>query len=291
MSDDQQIDELRSGIEQTRSDMSETIDQIEEKLSPDNLQEELLKMARQLSDQVLSEFQSKSDAITERVSEQVQSAIHGAATAKADELMSQAGQTLNLVGRNVWNRLAENPAPIALAAVGIGVMAMGEHNSRQHGQSMLERGQELLSDAVTNVESGLFNATESAESMADRASVSLSDAVHGVKERAGQATEQAAEHLPQMATSGNGHGTSMDISAFAGGMLALGLGFMAGLSVPETERERSGMEPVRTMLHEQMEKLGIEDMRSDAANLVDNLKQAGDELKSNAKEAVSSARQ
>jgi hypothetical protein len=288
MSDDQQIDALRSDIEQTRDDMSETIDQIEEKLSPDRLQEEVLQMARQLSDQLLSEFQSKSDAITSSINEQMQSAIHGAATAKADELFSQASDTLRLVGNNVWTRLSENPAPIALAAAGIGMLVMGEHHSQQNGQSLFDRGQEMLTDAVTNLESGLFNATESAEGLADQAGSTLGDAVEGVKARAGQMSEQVSSHLPQMS---NGYDGGMDMGGLVGGMLALGLGFMAGLSIPESERERAAMEPVRSMLHEQMDKLGVDDMRGDAAGLMESVKQAGSEVVSSAKETLSSARQ
>jgi hypothetical protein len=128
--------------------------------------------------------------------------------------------------------------------------------------------------------------------MAGQAGSALGDAVESVKAHAGQVTEHVSSHMPLLNNDKSGQsGGGMDMGGLAGGMLALGLGFMAGLSIPETERERAAMEPVRSMLHEQMDKLGLDEMRGDAADLMESVKQAGSEVVSSAKDTLSSARQ
>jgi len=64
MSDEQQIDALRDDIEQTRGDMSQTIDQLQERLAPERLQRDTGEIVKEVADRVVAEIQGKTGDLT-----------------------------------------------------------------------------------------------------------------------------------------------------------------------------------------------------------------------------------
>src|SRR5215210_1533617 len=77
----QETQEIRAQIEQTRSEMSETIDAIQEKLSPDNLKEQAQEMVRE------------------------------ATVGRAQEMVSNVSDTAKGFGSNMLDTIKENPLP------------------------------------------------------------------------------------------------------------------------------------------------------------------------------------
>jgi len=94
-------DELRVEIAQTRDAMSGTIDAIQEKLNPDRLKEQ----------------------VTEAVQEQVETVkenIREATVGRAEQMVSNVGDSAQRAGSGFVETIKQNPIPAALAALGIG---------------------------------------------------------------------------------------------------------------------------------------------------------------------------
>jgi uncharacterized protein YjbJ (UPF0337 family) len=82
--------ELQDRIEDTRADMGETIDAIQERLSP------------------------------RRIGEQVREQVRGATIGRAEQMVSDATDTAREAGGGLVDLLRDNPVPAALAALGLG---------------------------------------------------------------------------------------------------------------------------------------------------------------------------
>jgi hypothetical protein len=323
MSDDQQIDEIRDDIEQTRTEMSQTIDQIEARLSPDALQDQASEIINRLSEQLLSEFSSKSDEISSKISEQMGVAINSAATQKLDQVFGQASTTAKQAGSTIWHRLAENPVPVALAAVGIGLMAAEgaaakeqvshlaqgvsdkmhqaqSDNGQGEDQSLLDTAKAVIGEQVAGVKEQVSHATTQAEEALHGATEQAGEKLHGAVDQAtSQGRHLASSASSMMPGSGNGNGASarsqagqgggmlsglLDNPGLAGGLLALGLGLVAGLGAPETEKERQLAAPLREKALDRLDAMGISDPAGQATGLIDQVKQSGAEFIEQAKQ-------
>lgn len=108
---------IREGIEQTRVEMSGTIDAIQERLNPERIKEQV------------------SDAVQERV-EAVKENIHDATIGRAERMVSNVGETARETGSGFMETIKRNPVPAALAAVGLGWLWMNRQSggSRDSGQ-------------------------------------------------------------------------------------------------------------------------------------------------------------
>jgi ElaB/YqjD/DUF883 family membrane-anchored ribosome-binding protein len=96
---------LRVDIEETRVEMSGTIDAIQEKLNPDRLKEQV------------------TDAVQEQV-ETVKENIREATVGRAEQMVSNVGDTAQRAGSGFMETIKQNPIPAALAALGIGWLWM-----------------------------------------------------------------------------------------------------------------------------------------------------------------------
>jgi hypothetical protein len=101
--DDARTREIRAEIEQTREDLSETVEAIQEKLRPSNI------------------AASAAAATTERVKDMAQSAAD-----TADEWWEASG------GNGLMDRLRNNPVPALLAGVGLAWLAFSDGNRRRY---------------------------------------------------------------------------------------------------------------------------------------------------------------
>jgi hypothetical protein len=104
-------EEIRASIEQTRSEMSETINAIQEKLSPQHLMEQAKDSIR--------------DATVGRVEEMVSNVGD-----KVGEMAGQAGDTAG----GLLETIKQNPMPAALAGVGLAWLFMKNQDSSSGSQ-------------------------------------------------------------------------------------------------------------------------------------------------------------
>jgi len=260
MSDDQQIDALREDIEQTRGDMSQTIEQLQERLAPEQLQRDTGDIVQEVADRVIAEIQGKTGDLTAGLSAQIQAAVHGAATAKSEELLTQATAGAQRAGASLWELVATNPAPVALAAVAVGLLAVGGRSG-----SSDKTGAEV-STPGSRATSVMDDLLAHANTIADRAT----DATRETGERASAVVDRATGALSTGSTPDGTH-----LRALIGeqplviGLVALGLGAAIGLSLPETDQERDIATPLRDQAQQHLAGMGL---ASDARGLMDQAK-------------------
>jgi uncharacterized protein DUF3618 len=295
VSDDRDVAEIREDIEQNRDNMGRTIAQIEERLSPDALQAQISDIVREATDRLLAEFESKTGDISARINEQVQSAVHGAATARTEQVFSEAEQFARKAGKTIWDRASQNPAAMALAASAIGLLATERSNMSPNGDGsggMIQQATSMMGDQLSGLKEGI-------SSLAGQAGEKTASVAGGTK-----------EHVAHIAHEAPSPGGFWEGQPFAVGLLAAGVGFVAALAIPQSERERQAMAPVVAQAQERLDSLGVTDStgqgdgglisqaRQTGAELVgqvkdaavDSLSQAGDAAKSVGKTAMETAK-
>ncbi len=275
MSDDVQVEELRDDIDQTRESMSETIGQLEERLAPERLQQDTSDIVREVADKIIAEIQGKTGDLTQQIADQVQSAIHGAATAKSEEVLTQAAASIRTIGTSLWDRVGRSPAPVALAAVGIGLLAAGSGSA---GSSSGGSGDAANSGSgVRGIVDGVL---AKANSVAERATGAVSNA----SQESGNLLDHAKGMVGDTAeTPGQVRGLVSDQPLVAG-LVALGLGAAMGLSMPATAKERDAASSLRTQVQNHLGEMGI---ATDAHGMMEQAKQGVGSLAGNVTESAS----
>src|ERR1044072_7714964 len=109
---DENTEQLRADIEDTRAEMTQTINEIQERLSPEHL-------VGQVKETVREATIGKVEKVMERVGE----TISGAAEA-ALEMAGRAGTAIKEAGSSVGNSVWKNPIPVALIGLGVGMLVM-----------------------------------------------------------------------------------------------------------------------------------------------------------------------
>jgi hypothetical protein len=274
MSDDQQIDALRDDIEQTRDEMSRTVDQLQERLAPDRLQRDTGAIVQEIADRVVAEIQSRTGDLTTDLSAQIQSAVHGATTAKSEELITQAMASARSAGSSVWSRLLDNPAPLALGALAVGLVAAGGRaDAQQPGESDGEPNSRLIGA----IDEGLAQANSAVDN--------ASGAASAVTARMSDVVDRAKGALPAGPNGDGGPMHSMIVGQpVVAGVVALGLGLAIGLALPATQAERETAASLRAGAQERLDAMGLP---SDTTTMVGRTKDRLDTLTTQAKETAS----
>ncbi|MFN8638592.1 MAG: hypothetical protein U0360_03850 [Dehalococcoidia bacterium] len=207
--------------------MSQTVDAIQERLSPATIRDEVM------------------DAMVSSASE---------AGARVQEAIVQTTQQ---AGRGLMSMIRENPVPALAAGAGIAWFAMKARNG-QNGHSSTyrgdsgdmtgRRGTQYFGDGSYGDPSGSSMDTMSngaAEGMTDRAQQLATDARDQITEFGGQArnsVQQAGGQFRQM----------LSDNPIAIGAAALAAGVAAGMLLPSTEREQSLLGDARSAIAQQV---------------------------------------
>src|SRR3954452_17157711 len=93
--DEQQVSEIREGIEQTRADLSETIDALQERLSPSRLKE-------QVREQVAEQY------------EQAKQTVREATIGKVENMVERVSDKMYQTRGTIVETVKANPVPSAL---------------------------------------------------------------------------------------------------------------------------------------------------------------------------------
>jgi len=254
--DDPTEEQIIAEIEVTRTEMSGTIDEIGHRLNP--------------------------QVVAEQAKEQLREATVG----RVERIVQDAGETAQQTSNTIIDTIRQNPVPAALAAVGIGWLALrmrDQQVSQQHGngtRSALRRRYPY--DAATG--SGRYGVRESYGGVgADYGEASGADGGSGIGERgreigsqaqrtahdvtdqaqraAQDVTEQAQETLQDVQWRTQEHARNaqrqldrtLDENPLALGALAVGVGAAVALAIPETEQERQLMGEQRDKLLSEVE--------------------------------------
>jgi ElaB/YqjD/DUF883 family membrane-anchored ribosome-binding protein len=259
--------DIEREIEATRERMSRDIDELGDRLSPDNLK-------RQAKDAI---------------------------TGKAHEMVSNVGAGARRTGFRMMDFIQENTSLVAAMGLGAVWLIQQRHRSEISGDRMARfaytgperRGSGLtqrIADRAGDVRHAIGSAVGSAtETVSERAGELREQA----RDRAGDLAERAEElgsgarerardlgHRAQKQTRRARGGVERLMKdnplAVAAGIAAIGLA--AGLLVPETERERRSLGPVRDDLAERAQ--------TTASRIKDAAVEAGQEVKDAVQEEI-----
>ena len=225
-------------IENTRSEMGATIDQIGHRLQPQTIADEAV------------------------------SKIREATVGKVERMVDDAGTTAQRTGNNLMETLKQNPVPTALAAMGIGWLAIrmrsqsgnGKGNGKgrygyypydsyagRYGYSDQYRQGGSSSDPLDKARNVADNVTGTAQDVASQAADKAQQVGSEVQRAAGSAVQGAQQAVRQGQWQAE---TMLNENPLAMAALALGVGAAVGLAIPETQREKELMGEQRDKLVE-----------------------------------------
>ena len=124
---DENTEQLRAEIEDTRADMTQTINEIQERLSPDHLMGQVKETVREAT-----------IGKVERVMERVGETISGV-TEPALEVAGRAGTAIKDAGSSVADSVWRNPIPVALIGLGVGMLVMRNFRGQTYSSSTSRR--------------------------------------------------------------------------------------------------------------------------------------------------------
>ena len=311
----QQTEEIRAEIEQTRAEMSQTIDAIQDRLRPERLMDEA------------------KEQVTERVQEgveQAKEAVRDATIGRVEDMVRNVGDTASDTRYTIVETVRANPLPAALAAIGLGWLFMNRRSAparrreydrdyrdydrreyRGSGGYTVSAGTRAPASrqgdwggyervAARGYGVGTYGGA-TAYSGRDQEGGGVGETVGQAREAVGSAAEQARDRVGEMAgqaqekvgdiagrtqervgeMAGQVQETATDLAYQAGyqarqasdwfqdtlresplavGAVALALGAVVGLAVPETEQEHQWMGEARDRLFDRAGEVAQETM-------------------------------
>jgi len=248
-----EIAATRSQIEQTRSEMSGTIDAIKDKLSPQHL-------VQQAKETVREATVGKAHQVVEGAKRAASTAVEG-----AERAMNSAGDTAREAGSTMMETIQKNPIPSALIGVGLGWLWMSMRKQASeaphYGRSYVEHDWPTSGTGYDTSDyqygaSGTHRRQDKPSRVGEVASQvqqKAGEVTHQVQEKASQITHQVqakASHLGEEAQD-QAHRAAAGIerlmydNPLAMGAVALTLGAAVGMAIPETRQENRMMGEAR----------------------------------------------
>jgi uncharacterized protein YjbJ (UPF0337 family) len=277
---------IRAGINETRGRLSDTLNELGERLNPHVVREQ----------------------VTERVKEGIREATIG----RVEHMARNAKDSVNATRTGITDTIRDNPVPAAMVAVGLAwMMFNGKKDNREGSYQSYDRSYDGISDSgaysrnssqfagsypydtgyegtdadgrvsrvVGDVRDRVGNA---ADSVKDRAGQLAERATHAASSAASAVTSRASDVSRSVATRTTQGARRLEDSFYenplAIGAVTLAIGVMAGLAAPTTEREVALMGDARDRV--------VDKVRDVAEEAKDKAKHVADRLVDEGKRAV-----
>jgi gas vesicle protein len=282
--------EIRANIEQTRADMSETIEAIQERLNPQHLREQV------------------KDQVREQV-EEAKAQVRDATIGKAEDMVRSAGETVHEAQYTLMETIRHNPIPAALVGIGLGWLFMnrrrtpsfprerygaqrgyrGGYYEAQGGYGTygtaspqyawqreydrggpVQQGQRAVGETVNRVQDTAGQVAnrvqDTASQVANRAQETVSDVADRAQDAVGTVVSQAQDTAGSLAYQTQYQAQRLEDrfqqalyeTPLALGAVALALGAAAGLAAPSTRRENELMGEARDTLVQRAQEVAQE---------------------------------
>ena len=209
---EEDAEQIRAEIEDTRADMSQTINEIQERLSPEHLMGQVKETVREAT-----------IGKVERVMETI-----GEVTEPAREAIGRAGTTIKEAGTSVGYSVWRNPIPLALIGLGVGMLFMRSrrgngYDSWSRDTSLQPKPQNLSAGGGAYNESTFNQVKETAGNLANRSTEALNNLGSKAKEGANEVSNRFGQLLRD--------------NPLAVGAVAVAAGTAVGLALPSTRFE------------------------------------------------------
>jgi ElaB/YqjD/DUF883 family membrane-anchored ribosome-binding protein len=222
---DDNTEQLRAEIEDTRADMSQTINEIQERLSPENLMDQVKETVREAT---IGKVERVMSSVGETISE---------ATEPALEMAGRAGNAIKEVGTTVADTFYKNPIPLALIGLGVGMLVMRGFRGPSYSSSSSQRlpqgrrsnyelgdvGQPRVRTQQSTGANALNQVKETASDLASRST----DALSNIGTKAKDSASAVSSRFQRM----------MHENPLAVGAVAVAAGTAIGLVLPSTQFE------------------------------------------------------
>jgi ElaB/YqjD/DUF883 family membrane-anchored ribosome-binding protein len=222
---DDNTEQLRAEIEDTRADMSQTINEIQERLSPENLMDQVKETVREAT---IGKVERVMSSVGETISE---------ATEPALEMAGRAGNAIKEVGTTVADTFYKNPIPLALIGLGVGMLVMRGFRGQSYSSSSSQR---LPQGRRSNYELG-----DVGQPRVQTQQSTGANALNQVKETASDLASRSTDALSNIGTEAKDSASAvssrfqrmMHENPLAVGAVAVAAGTAIGLVLPSTQFE------------------------------------------------------
>lgn len=253
--------QIRSDIEQTRAEMGDTIDALQQKLDPSRIAEQV---KVELREKVGEAYESAKQTVKEATIGRVEKMATNVTDAISD-VSQRAGAAVSDTGSSIVQVIRENPLASTLVGVGLGMMLANARSSRRSYSASWDRDRRgsyaypySAGDRYSSAERfssrgesayGDTGLSDSAHGVLDTAKDAVSSAASSVKETAGNvadATREQVSHVADQArygarAAGDWFQATLQENPLVLGIAALAAGAIVGLSFPSTRVESQYM--------------------------------------------------
>lgn len=238
-----ETERIKAEIEDTRAEMGQTIDEIQERLSPEHLMGQVKETVREAT---IGKVERVMDKVGEKISN---------VTEPAMDAMGRAGETLKETGYSLTNTVRQNPIPCALIGLGVGMLVVNRirnadgRTSRMRayesdyesgsGKSMYaDMGQHYSTRADEYAGASRQYGSSSKRSMFRQMKDSAGNFAHDAGEKVSEIGHQASEGARW---AGRSLQHLIQQNPLAVGAAAVAVGAAVGLSLPTTRVEHEYM--------------------------------------------------
>ena len=252
---------IRGDIERTRGDMSRTVNEIEERLSPAHIKEQVASVTAgvksdieqkvaDLKDSVIGGYHETKDHVKDDLSRELRGARHmvtdeithartavrDATVGRVEHMVHDARESVTDAGTSVLDTIKENPIPAAMIGIGIGWLLFGgASRARRSPERTMHR---YRLDAGQSYGYMAHDAGETVSHFAQDARHRVAD-VAGEARMRGQRVARGAGR--QIMRAERGVENTMRENPLALGAVAIAIGAAIGLSLPHTQVEDEWM--------------------------------------------------
>ncbi|HYP42039.1 MAG TPA: DUF3618 domain-containing protein [Chloroflexia bacterium] len=129
-------DELRVGIEQTRTEMTGTINAIQEKLNPSVLMDQAKSTLHDATADILEQAKDTLHEATTDILDNAKDTVREATVGRVENMVSNAADTAKSTGSSVVELIKQNPIPAAVVGLGLGWLLTRNRGSSSGNQGM-----------------------------------------------------------------------------------------------------------------------------------------------------------
>jgi len=237
-SDDAETERIKADIEDTRAELGQTLNEIQERLSPEHLMGQVKETVREAT---IGKVEKVMEQINEKISNVAEPAI---------DAMGRAGEKLKETGSSLSNTVRQNPIPFALIGLGLGMFIVrrvrnadgGTMRSRSY-ESDREPGYGMATPGYAGMgrqyaTSGEYAGSRQYSGAFRQVKNTASGLMHGTAETVSSVGHQAKEGAVR---AGRGLQRMLNENPLAVGAAAVAVGAAVGLALPGTQIEHEYM--------------------------------------------------